>query len=67
MEAIRFETTIKTDGVVPVEAVRAGERVEVIVLRLSLTSGNDYPLRGTSARYDRPFEPAIPEGDWESH
>jgi hypothetical protein len=25
-----------------------------------------YPLRGTVLRYDRPFDPAIPDEEWES-
>ena len=66
MEAIRIETTIETDGIVPVAALRAGERVEVIVLRLDPLATRGYPLRGTAARWDRPFDPVIPESDWET-
>jgi hypothetical protein len=59
MEAIRLETTIETDGVIAVESLRAGERVEVIVLRLDSPPKSAYPLRGTPGRYDNPFEPSL--------
>lgn len=64
MEAIRLETTVEIDGIVAVEALKAGERVEVIVLRLDPPPATAYPLRGTPGRYDLPFEPAVPESDW---
>lgn len=35
MEAIRFETTVDQDGIVQVPDLKAGDHVEVIVLRLS--------------------------------
>jgi hypothetical protein len=64
MEAIRFETTIEQDGKIDVPGVFAGDAVEVIVL-LQSTRTKSYPLRGTPCTYPNPFDPAIPESDWE--
>jgi len=64
MEAIRLETTIEHDGRIDVPGVHAGDAVEVIVLHRS-TRTKSYPLRGTPCTYANPFEPAIPESDWE--
>ena len=47
-----------------VPGVKAGEAVEVIVLRKS-RGEKVYPLRGTNAVYRFPFEPAIPDADRE--
>lgn len=60
MEVVRLEATIQIGGIVSVEGVKAGERIEVIVLRLDNTPNVGYPLRGTPYRLDRPFEPMIP-------
>jgi hypothetical protein len=67
MEAIRTETTIQQDGLIAVSGVKAGERVEVIVLRLAPPARDRYPLRGTKGRFDAPFEPTIAEDEWSSH
>jgi len=64
MEAIRLETTIEHDGKINVPGVHAGDAVEVIVLLRSPRS-KSYPLRGTPCAYPNPFDPAIPESDWE--
>ncbi len=65
MEAIRFETTIEHDGRIDVPGVHVGDAVEVIVL-LKTARSKFYPLRGTSFTFPHPFEPAIPEADWEA-
>jgi len=64
MEAIRFETTIEREGTIGVPGVHVGDEVEVIVL-LKAARPKAYALRGSGSRYDHPFEPAIPESDWE--
>jgi len=66
MEAIKLETVIETDGVISVAELKAGERVEVIVLRHIPPRIKSYPLRGTPSRFDNPFDPAIPEDEWDS-
>jgi hypothetical protein len=64
MEAIRLETTVERDGKISVPGVHAGAAVEVIVL-LQSPRTKSYPLRGTECTYPNPFDPAIPESDWE--
>ncbi len=64
MEAIRLETTVEHDGRIEIPGVFAGDEVEVIVLKRSLRA-KSYPLRGTPCWFPNPFEPAIPEFDWE--
>jgi len=64
MEAIRLETTIEYDGRIDVPGVHAGDAVEVIVL-LRSPRAKAYPLRGTPYTFPNPFDPAIPESDWE--
>ncbi len=64
MEAIRLETTVRHDGTINVPGVKAGQDVEVIVL-FKATGEKSYPLRGTAGVYRLPFDPAIPESDWE--
>jgi hypothetical protein len=64
MEAIRLETTINHDGRINVPGVHVGDAVEVIVLLRSPRT-RSYPLRGTQCSYPNPFDPAIPESDWE--
>jgi hypothetical protein len=69
MRAHQVNTVIEDDGIVSVQnvPVRAGERVQVIVLMPdALTTSTDrYPLRGRQPfRSDRPDEP-VGEDDWE--
>lgn len=65
VEAIRLETTIVQDGIVTVEGLVVGDRVEVIVLRIDGESKKRDPLRGSYGRYDNPFDPLVSEEeDW---
>lgn len=77
MEAIRIETEVQADGTVTVNNLpfSTGEKVEVIVLsalapkaaqeRQDAAEANIHPLRGMPIVYHDPFEPAVPESDWE--
>jgi len=71
LQAHRVETTLSNDGRLVLDDLpfQAGEAVEVIVLPRPLAvvppPANPYPLRGTSAHYDRPFAP-VAEDDWEA-
>ncbi len=43
-----------------------GQRV-VVVLPMDVGSKSEArPLRGTPCRYDAPFDPAVPEEDWDA-
>lgn len=70
MNAHRIETTLTTKGMLTLQDLPfdAGATVEVIVLERAdeASSAPTYPLRGTVARYDDPFEPAVPIEDWEA-
>lgn len=66
MEAIRLETVVPSDGILKVSDpdLKAGEEVEVIVLRQPKRDADSrYPLRGTPFRYDEPFAPVVPPSD----
>ena len=77
MEAVRIETEVQADGTITVNNLpfSTGEKVEVIVLsaltpkaaqeRQDAAEANKYPLRGMPIVYHDPFEPAVPESDWE--
>jgi hypothetical protein len=54
MHPIRVETVVEEDGVLHVEGVRAGDRVEVIVLRLDPVASRD------------PFESGDRGDDWDA-
>jgi hypothetical protein len=60
--------TIDVTGLPP-EAIRAVEtlvgmlREKAIQKSPPLPAGEPYPLRGTTAHYDRPFEPVAPD-EW---
>jgi len=69
MEAIRLETVVPADGILKVSSpsLHAGDTVEIIVLRQTRAAGDSrYPLKGTPFRYDDPFSPAVPPGDWDA-
>jgi hypothetical protein len=67
MQAYRVETTISQDGKLSIKGLpfRKGDAVEVIVLPQKQTAaGNRYPLRGTSVKYEKPFDSVAGE-DWD--
>lgn len=63
MRAHKVDTVVEDDGIVSLEGVpvRAGQRVQVIVLMPDDTVTTErYPLRGRQPfRYDRPNGPVI--------
>ena len=69
LQAHRIETTLGPDGRLVLDDLpfAGGQPVEVIVLPRTVptTAANPYPLRGTPARYDRPFDP-VAEEDWDA-
>ena len=77
MHAYRMETTIQPDHTLTLNGVPfpPGEKVEVIVLSNPVQQitreqddaeeANLHPLRGMPIVYHDPFEPAVPESDWE--
>lgn len=70
MNAHRIETTLVEDRKLRLDDLpfAAGAVVEVIILERQASSAADpvdYPLRGKPVYYDRPFDPAVPEDDWD--
>jgi len=70
MQAYRVESTVQSEGVLTLRnlPLPEGEKVEVIILvqQPEFEKSDKYPLRGSQPyRYDDPFEPAVPEEDWE--
>jgi hypothetical protein len=73
MNAHKLAATLMEDGTLVLKGLpfHAGDSVEIIILeqpkeeRPRQTSQGDYPLQGTVLRYDDPFEPAVPDEDWE--
>lgn len=65
------EIIVEENGKLNVEGLtlRAGDRVRVVVIRQSGTSGGSerYPLHGQPLRYEAPFEPAVNPQDWEAN
>ena len=65
MQAVRIETTIGEIGEVRLTKLpfKAGERVEVIVLRREMRAdlAAGFPLRGVPIAYDRPTDPVAEE------
>ncbi len=69
MNAHRLEATLVEDRKLRLDDLPfpAGATVEVIILERQaspLADRVDYPLRGKPVHYDRPFDPAVPEEDW---
>lgn len=70
MQAYKVESTVQTEGVLTLRNLPfpPGEKVEVLILvqQPDLAKTDKYPLRGSQPYvYDDPFEPAVPEEDWE--
>lgn len=73
MQAYRIETTVEPDGSLTIRDLPflKGEKVEVIVLPSPakeaplIQEADLHPLRGLPVIYHDPFEPAVPESDWE--
>ena len=69
MQALRIEKVIQSNRILVLENLpfEVGEMVEVIILekQIALTAENKYPLRGTTYKYEEPFESASPLEDWE--
>jgi hypothetical protein len=65
----RSRITLEKDGTITVDSLpfRAGERVEILIAT-SFPSADDprYPLRGLGSPLIDPFEPAVPEDEWEA-
>lgn len=70
MQAHKTEAVVQPDGKLLLEKLpfKEGDLVEVIVLERQVKQDavNPYPLRGSVYRYDDPFEPVVPEEDWEA-
>lgn len=43
-----------------------GQEVEISINPVQLGNEDRYPLKGTVYRFDDPFSPAVPPGDWEA-
>lgn len=69
MQAYRVESTVQPEGVLTLRnlPLPEGEKVEVIILVSppQIEQADKYPLRGMPVIYHDPFEPAVPETDWE--
>ncbi len=67
MNAHRIETTLAENRTLTLENLpfEAGAAVEIIVLERDAKPRPTFPLRGTAARYEAPFEPAAPAEDWD--
>lgn len=68
MQTFRIESIVSPKRVLTIRGVpfRAGERVEVIVVRISHApgTGKRYPLRGKPFSLPLPFD-SIAENDWD--
>ena len=71
MQAHREETVLTEDGVVMLQGLpfRRGESVEVIILPIcpSAPANALRPLEGIPVTLIAPFDPAVPEDDWEAN
>ncbi len=76
MQAHKVEVVLSENGTLVLEGLpfRAGETVEVIILRptpqpvsspTSSSRTSAFPLQGTVLFYDEPFEPAVSPQDWD--
>jgi hypothetical protein len=69
MQTYHIESIVSADRVLTIRGVpfRSGERVQVIVVRLSNQSkgANRYPLRGKPYLYTAPFD-SVAENDWDA-
>jgi hypothetical protein len=63
------EATVERDGTVTIRSLpfRPGDRVQVTVIPSAPPEDEvaRYPLRGTTYRFDEPFEP-VAAADWEA-
>ena len=72
MEAIKKIASVKNNTlVIPGLNSVNNKKVEVIILPLTesdkdMISNNAYTLHGKVTKYEDPFEPAVPENDWEA-
>ncbi len=69
MEALRVEKVIQSNGTIILENLPfdEGEIVEIVISKSESESEKSrYPLRGTTYKYENPFEPAVPSEDWEA-
>jgi hypothetical protein len=68
MKALRFEAVPSEKGklVLVDDSLEVGQSVEVIILlpEPQQPDRKPYALRGTLLKYDQPFEPAVPDEDW---
>jgi hypothetical protein len=75
MNAHKVEVTLTQDSRLTLEGLpfQAGDAVEIIILErpraasttIHSSEYNPYPLRGKVIRYDAPFDPAVPDEDWD--
>ncbi len=69
MEPLRVEKIIQSNGTIILENLpfNEGEKVEIIILKSDAENVKSrYPLRGTTYKYENPFESAVPTEDWEA-
>ncbi len=71
MEAIKKITSVQNNTLI-IQGLDSINNKEVEVIILPLTNNEkdpkastEYALRGKLLKYEDPFEPAIPEEDWE--
>ena len=71
MVTIQTRTAVGPDGTLTVEnlPLPPGTKVELTIRAETPESPGevDYPLRGQKVIYIDPFEPAVPESDWEAN
>ncbi|HSI73245.1 MAG TPA: hypothetical protein VK934_08705 [Fimbriimonas sp.] len=66
MRVVTLETTVGKDGIAHIPNLPPGERVQVTILASSPAVEPTHSLRGTPFRLDKPFDPMIPEDEWDS-
>ena len=68
MTSFKTTITIPANGQITLDSLpfQAGERVEIHVESTPTKQKiqNRFPLRGSTYKYDRPFDPASPLEDW---
>ena len=67
METFKTKTKVKNNHKIQKDNVpfKDGETVVITIDIVKEEKASEYPLWGTSYKYDNPFEPAGPPEEWE--
>ncbi len=67
METFKTKAKVKNNHKIQIDNVpfKDGETVLITIDPINKESTSNYPLWGTTYKYDNPFEPAVPPEEWE--